>query len=780
MFSSYIKIALRNLKRNKGCSAINIFGLAVGIACCMIILFWVQDEFSYDDFHENKTEIFRVVQKWDGENGEEGQAWVPGMLGPLLKRDYPEIQKATRVLFRPPKQVSFGEKSFIHRCAVVDPSFFSIFSFPFLSGKKDAALKDPGSVVISQSMAERIFGPEDPLGQILKYDDKHVLKITGVFADVPARSHLRFDFCVPYSILPASFPQWNNNDHKVYVQLTNANAYDSISSKISGVLKDHQERSESVLALQPLREIHLYALTGVDRITYITLFSAMALIVLLIACVNFMNLATAKAARRAKEVGLRKVVGSRKNQLITQFLSESMMLAFIAMIAGLFLTLFLLPFINTLVGHEINIEFSGRLILGIVSITVLTGLAAGGYPAFFLSSFNPVRVMQGLHGSDNRRRMAFFRKTLTVIQFSVSIFFIIAAASIHRQMAFTNNRDMGIEKDDIILLDMRGELKEKYDTVKNALLRQPSISSVTSMDIPPLIAWNNTTDDVEWDGMDPNSRLSFSIKTVDYDFLNAFDAEMASGRFFSEPYMTDASDAYVINETAAKAMGLESPLGTGMSLWGVRGKIIGLVKDFNFSSLRHDISPLVLRVRPNRANYVCIRVMPGSGHMMGAIDSIKGTFTDIIPAYPFTYSFLSDEYKGMYANENLTGTITLCITSLMIIISCLGLLGLVSFMTEQKKKEIGVRKVLGASVDQIVSMLSHDFMKKIMISNVIAWPFAYYFINRWLGGFAYRIDLNFDVFVYAAILSIVLALATVSYQSVKAATADPVDSLKYE
>jgi len=780
MLSSYIKIALRNLKRHKGYSTINIFGLAVGMACCMIILFWVQDEFSYDDFHENETEIFRVVQKWDGDQGEMGQEWIPGSVAPLLKSDYPEIQKATRVLFRLPKQISSGEKSFIKTCAIVDPSFFSIFSFPFVSGNKDAALKNPDSVVISESMAAKIFGPMNPLGQTLKYDDTHVLKITGIFADVPVHSHLQFDFCLPYSILPASYPQWNNNDHIVYVQLTNANEYDSINSKISGVLKNHQERCESVLALQPLNEVHLYALSGIDRMTYITIFSAMALIVLLIACINFMNLATAKATQRAKEVGLRKVIGSRKNQLITQFLSESMILAFIAMIAGLFLTLFLLPFVNNIVGQEINLEFSSRLILGIVSMTLLTGFIAGSYPAFFLSSFNPVNVMKGIHGSDNRTRIALFRKTLTVVQFSISIFFIIAAISIYRQMAFANSRDMGIDKNNIILLDMRGELKEKYETVKTALLRQPSISSVTSIDIPPLIAWNNTTDDVEWDGMDPNSRLSFSIKTVDYDFLNTFDAEMASGRFFSKSHITDASDAYVINETAAEAMGLDSPLGTGTSLWGVEGKIIGLVKDFHIASLRRDISPLILRVRANKANYVCIRIMPGSGHMMGAIESIRETFADIIPAYPFSYSFLADEYNGMYANENLTGAITLCITILMIIISCLGLLGLASFMAEQKRKEIGVRKVLGASVNQIVSMLSNDFIKRILISNVIAWPVAYYFVNRWLGDFAYRIDLRFDVFVYAALISIVLALATVSYQSIRAASANPIDSLKYE
>ncbi|MFC2133182.1 ABC transporter permease [Bacteroidota bacterium] len=780
MFINYFKITFRNLLKNKGYAAINIFGLAVGIACCMIILFWVQDEFSYDNFHLNKSDIFRVIQQWNNKPDLPGQDWIPGPVAPLLKSEYPEILDATRLVIRNREQISAGEKSFINTCAAVDPSFFSIFSFPFLNGNKETALNNPNSIVISASMAEKIFGTANSVGKILKYDNGIDLTITGVFTDVPVNSHLQFDFCVPYSLFHESFAHWDNNDHKVYVQLTSADKSDDVNSKISDILKNHQTRAESILILQPLKDIHLYALTGVDRITYIYIFAAMAAIVLLIACINFMNLSTAKVARRAKEVGLRKVIGSSKRQLITQFLSESMILAFIAMTIGLLLAVFLLHFVTDIVGHEIKMQFSSIIVISILSITLLTGIIAGSYPAFFLSSFNPVCVMKGLHGSDSRTRIALFRKTLTVVQFSISIFFIISAISIYRQMTYTNSRDMGIDKDNLILLDMRDALKEKYETIKEVLLQQPSINSITSIDIPPLIYWNNTTDAVEWEGMNQNNRLSFSVKTVDYDFLKTFDAEMAAGRFFSKTYITDASDGYIINEAAARAMGLDSPLGTGVSLYGVQGKIIGIVKDFHLESLRENISPVILRIRRNKANYVCIRIMPGVGNKIEVIDSIRKTFAKIIPSYPFYYSFLANEYSGLYEDETLTSKITLYITLLMIVISCLGLLGLASFMTEQRKKEIGMRKVLGASVKQIVVMLSNDFVKRILISNIIAWPIAYYFVNNWLDNFAYHTELKLDVFIYAGLLSIFLSIATVSYQSIKASLANPIESIKYE
>ena len=780
MFRNYVKVALRNLVRYKTYSLINVAGLAIGLACCILTLLWIQYEMSFDGFHENGDRLYRVIEQWRKGGDFAGQEWTPGPLGPALKGGYPEVVNSTRFLHLKAKQVSDGRKSLLGSGCAVDPVFFAMFSFPFMKGDLRTALSDPHSIVVSEELATKYFDTDDPLGKTLRIEDEADFRVTGVMKNVPGNSHFAFDFCVPYQIYSGRFQNWGDNNHETYVQLQWDCDYRKVSREISGVLRDHDPQSRSVLALQPLSRVHLYSLEGVSRITYVYMFSALALLVLLVACINYMNLSTARSAKRVREVGIRKTVGSSRAQLVQQFLGESVVLSFIAFCLGILLVTLVLPAVNASLGTELKIRFSWAACSAFFCMAMVTGIVSGSYPAFFLSAFSPIVTLKSPTQAARNSRSPILRKVLVIAQFSLSVFFIICVIVLYRQMNFMKSMDMGVSKDDIVLLDMRQGLRNNFGTVKHELLKNPDIVSVTAIDIPPLIAWNNTTDVVDWEGKNAGEMTDMEVKTVDYDFLGTFRPTLTAGRFFSSDVITDTSDAYIINETAARVMGMSSPLGKRLTLWSKPGTIIGVVKDFHTMSLHSRIEPLILRCRVNFGNYACVRLRPGVSDVAGTTGFMKNTIAGLVPDYPFTYKMLSDEYNALYENDGVMTSIILWLTCLTISISCMGLFSLSLFIAESSTKEISIRKIFGASAASIFRMLVKDFTKWILIANVIAWPLAYYAVHVWLRNFAYAASVGIWIFVFSGCLALIIALLTVSYTVVKTSRANPADGLRYE
>lgn len=779
MIKNYTKITFRNLKKHKFYSFINITGLAIGIACCLIIFLWTQNELGYDRFHENAGELYRIAQ----ESPQGGKVFhfaaTPSGLGPFLKEQYPEIIHSAR---HTPTRWDIGRKEihFRERVALVDESFLQMFSFPLLEGTPQAALEDPYSIVISEEMKKKYFAGEDPLGKTLRVGERLDLNVTGVIQDIPKDSHLRFDCLVPFMLLGEfdfNMKDWENNNYWTYIQLTENASSQEVEAKISGIIQKHVPRSSSVLHLQPVVRIHLYALGGGGLITYIYIFSGMAVFILLIACINYMNLSTARSANRAREVGIRQVVGANRTQLIKQFMGESILYAFIALIIGLIILHLVLPTFSQLAEKPLRMDYSVSIILVLIGLTLFTGILAGVYPAFVLSSFQAIRALKGALKS--RGGNALFRRILVVTQFSLSIFLIIGTLFVFRQINFMMNMELGYHKENILLVPMRSQLTRNYQVFKTKLQENPNIISMTRANTTPDIKQSSIADyDITWDGREEGDNFpGINIMGVDADYLRTFQIEMAEGRFFSEQLQTDSTDSWVINEAAAAAMGLESPLGKGVYWSDNKGKIIGVIKDFHFSSLHEEIEPLLMRMDWGLDN-ICIRIRPDN--ISGTIAFIKNTLKDLLPSYAFEYEFLDNRIENLYLAEQRMEKILIFSTIIATFISCLGLLGLASFTAEQRTKEIGIRKVLGSTVAGVVFLLSKEFIKWVLLANLIAWPAAYFAVHNWLQNFAFRTNIGWEIFLLSGSMALVISLFTVCYQSIKAAVANPVDSLRYE
>ncbi len=779
MIKNYLRITFRNLKKHKFYSFINITGLAIGIACCLIIFLWVQNELGYDRFHKNAGELYRIFQ----ESPQGGRVFrfsaTPSGLGPLLKEQYPEVVHFAR--HTPTRwDIGRGDIYFRESAALVDDSFLQMFSFPLLEGTPQAALEDPYSIVISEEMRDKFFPGEDPLGQILRVGEGLDLKVTGVLQDIPKDSHLQFDCLVPFKLLGDfgfDMKDWGNNNWWTYIQLTEGASSQEVEEKISGIIQEHVPRSSSVLHLQPVVRIHLYALEGGGLITYIYIFSGMAIFILLIACINYMNLSTARSASRAREVGIRQVVGANRIQLIKQFMGESVYYTFFALIIGLTILHLLLPTFSQLAGRPLSMDYSISMILVLIGLTLFTGILAGVYPAFVLSSFQAIGALKGALKSKGGR--ALFRRILVVTQFSLSIFLIIGTLFVFRQIDFIMKRELGYEKENIVCMPMRGQLYRNYQVYKTKLLENPSIISMTRANTTPDIKQSSIADyDITWDGREEGDNFEgINIMGVDADYLKTLQIEMAEGRFFSEQIQTDLTDSWVINEAAATAMGLESPLGIGVYWSEYKGKIIGVIKDFHFSSLHEEIEPLLMRMNWGVDN-ILVRIR--SDNIPATIGFMQKTLKDLFPHYAFEYEFLDARIENLYRTEQRMEKILTFSTIIAIFISCLGLLGLASFTAEQRTKEIGIRKVLGSTVAGVVFLLSKEFIKWVLLANLIAWPVAYYAVHNWLDNFAFRTRIGWEIFLFSGCLALVISLLTVCYQSIKAALANPIDSLRYE
>ena len=796
MLKNYLKIALRNIRRHKGYSFINIFGLSIGITCTILMLIYVHHELSYDRFHKNAENIYRVTNKKEMD----WNALSPGALKSALLADFPEVVRAVRVCpwggyidFN--GSINYeGNRYIENKFLIVDPEFLDIFTFPLISGDSKKALSEPFSVVLTQEMAEKYFSNEDPMGRILKFDNRYDYKITGILKNVPANSHFVFDFLISLETMyytsyrgrKSALINWSHWFSATYIQLEKNCNPNVLENKLQALVKKHiGERSKNEFHLQTLTKIYLNPLNPpmgkTSDIRYIYLFSVIAFIIMLIACFNYINLSTAHSARRLKEIGIRKIVGADRPHLIRQFLGESILFAIIAFILSITFVELILPAFGSLIDRELNFGFfyDSWILLALICIIALVGIISGSYPALFLSSLSPLNTLKGGFKIGSKKSSG-VRNSLVIIQFVFSIGLIICTFTIYNQLSYIKNRDLGFKKNHIIIIPVTEmNLERDYEPFKNELSQYSQISDISvSSKLPSLITGGGGA---KWEGK-TDENIRFTRGFVDYDFLDLYGIELLEGRNFSKRIPADIEQAYILNKSAVKAIGWEVPIGKRFNQWGKEdGVVIGVVDDFHFLPLHQKIEPLVLSLIQNdweEARFFSIKISPSD--IASTLSFIEEKFKEFSPDSPFSYSFLDEIIDRMYRSERKLGQSFIYFTLIAVLIACLGLFGLTSFTAEQKTKEIGIRKVLGASVSNIFLLLTKEFAKCVLIANIIAWPIAYYAMHRWLQGFAYRINIGPWTFILAAALALIIALLTVSYQAIKAATANPVDSLRYE
>ncbi len=800
MIKNYLKIAFRNLTRQKGYSFINITGLAIGMACAIFILLWVQDELNYDRFHQNKDNIFRVVTLFNEEGNTVYGEQTPAPVASFLKNNFPEIQEATTVNLgwltgNSRNIIKFGEKSFYTDDLILtDPSFFDIFSFPFLQGDKNTALENPNSVILTHSIAEKCFGSEDPMSKTIQVDG-NPMTVTGVIADVPQNSHLRFDVVLPLIYARNTnrgffLTKWDSYAFTTYVSLQDGVAINEINQKIDDLIRKNDPDfgdTAAYIFLQPLSKIRLFNVDGsVGFMRYVYIFSTIALIILLIACVNYMNLSTARSGKRAKEIGLRKVVGSKRANIIRQFFSESMLYAFISFIISVYIVITLLPQFNELTGKHIAFNtVNPGFLFGFVFVALFTGIIAGSYPALYLSSFTPIDILKKSKSTGAKKSL--LRKMLVIFQFSLSIGLIICMTIVSAQVGYMRNAEIGFEKENVITLPISGKIENIVESFKNELKQNPDIVSVSLKSSSPLSS-GPFSGSISWERKNPDLQVDWCHPMVDHDYFKTLNMKIVDGRDFSKKIQSDLQEGFILNEEAVKQGNIENPVGKQITVNSKNGIIIGVVKNAQLSSLRFTISPQVYHLsRTFREQFQTVFIKIDSGEddhpfnkIAASLAHVERVWKKFMPDSPFEYRFLDEMLENQYRTEMRISSILNTFTVLAIFLSCLGLLGLTSFMAEQRTKEIGVRKALGASVTGIVILLSKEFAKWVLLANVVAWPLAYYFMNKWLQEFAYRIDIGIGTFLASAVIALIIALLTVSFLTIKAALANPINSLRYE
>jgi putative ABC transport system permease protein len=818
MLKNYFKVAWRNIVRQKGYSFINLFGLAIGLACCLMILLYVRNERSFDQYHEHKARIFRVEPQFLEPDGSVriGFASLASGIVPLLQKEFPEIEHIAQLL-QPVEfgdmQVSSGERRFIeNRFFLSESDMFNILSLPLLKGDPKTALQNPNDLVISASMAKKYFGAEDPVGKLLKITHPvfgvALLRVAGVMRDSPANTHVHFDF-IGSLLLLKSKPDWaeylfgtkNLTDNVTYAYLRLAAAADpaAVSARFAAFIDrvipprpDDSGRLVKVskffrLILRPVTDIHLNAhnpneleVNG-DR-TYVAFFLVIAFFILFLACINYTNLATARASKRAREVGLRKVVGGNRGMLAVQFLSESLLITFIALLLSLVLVWLFLPFFSNLFGSKLGFFtiLKPPFLLMLAWILAITALCAGLYPALYISSFKPATILKGelTRGSGGAR----LRKALVVFQFAISVLLIISVGISLRQIRFFRHADLGLDRKNILLLPMDEAILKNWQDTKAGLLKSPYVKAVTISKRAPSERLQDAPGfSIEVKGQKIQSTFFMPHNRIDFDFFETYGIPIVAGRDFSRDHPTDANAAFIINETAVRQLGWESPeeaVGKPMNAGDRPGQIIGVVADFNYESLHNKIPAILTYIAPDMANTISIRMRPGNHR--NAIRDVRQVWERYNPGSPFRFDFLDERLNALYRNEqhmmDMLGTFSV----LAVIIASLGLFGLASFAAAKRTKEIGVRKVFGAPTTKIVAILASEFVWLVGFANLIAWPLAYLAMKRWLQGFAYRVPVDWAVFAAAGLLTLVIAMVTVSWQSIRAAQANPVDSLRYE
>ena len=797
MIRNYLKIAFRNLVRNKVYSFINIGGLAVGMAVAMLIGLWIYDEFSANKHHKNYESLYQVKmhQTFDGHRGT--QDALPYPMGEELKAKYPDFQAVAMSDWGKNSSLVIGNKKFLKDGHYIGAEAIDMFSLTVLNGDKNP-LKEPYSIVLTEETAQTMFGKQDPIGQTLRMDNVVDLKVTAVVAKQPKNATLQFDYLIPWLLQAKLNPEqikreetaWDSNSYQVFVQLKEGIEPAKTNAKIKGLVLSHLMDNELMkknikpeVFIHPMAKWRLYSVfeEGVNTggfIKYVKLFAIFGLFILVIACINFMNLSTARSEKRAKEVGVRKAVGSGREQLIGQFLSESLLIAFFALLLALSLVFVSLPYFNTLTEKAMTVQLDNPIFWVIMLVfTLFTGLLAGSYPALYLSSFNPVQILKG--GVHVGKGAALPRKILVITQFTFSIVLMIGTIIIYQQIQYGKNRPIGFDNKGLISVNNSKDLLKNFEPLRNELLASGMVSSVCKSNSPPAQIYSNQNG-WEWKNSTPEDKGSiFNIIATSYDYVKTMGIKVKEGRDFSREFSTDSSGV-ILNEAAVKRMGLKNPVGELLKKDGSNLKVIGVIPDINMESPFRAISPLVIFFDKTWVNFLNVRINPNVP-ASEAIAKMTPIFDKYNPGFPFDYKFADLEYAKKFNYEELIGNLSLIVSILAIFISCLGLFGLASFMAEQRTKEIGIRKVLGASIGNIWGLLSQDFVKLVIVACVVASPIAYYGMSKWLEDYKeYKIEIGVGVFVTVLVLALAITLLTVSYQAIKAALMNPVKSLKSE
>jgi putative ABC transport system permease protein len=793
MLQNYFKIAWRNFVRDKQFSLLNLTGLSVGLACTLLIYLWVDDELQVDRFHEKDSQLFQVMVKGQSGNGISVATQTPAPLADALAKEMPEVEYATAIQpsFSGKYTLSAGEKVTKATGLYVSKDYFNVFSWHLLQGNKDQVLADKGSVVLSKAMALQLFGTtQNVVGKKVDWQHDKQLLVSGIVDAPPANSSIQFDFLLPFELFldaNAYEKEWGNSDPSTYVVLKAGANVEQFNNKIADFLKTKRKKTKSTLLVRHFSDGYLYGSyeNGVQsggRIAYVKLVSVIALFILIIACINFMNLSTAKASKRMKEVGIRKCVGASRTTLVFQYLGESMLLAFCSLVVATILVTFLLPYFGEVTGKRLSIYAGIGIIIPFLAITLFTGLLAGSYPALYLSGFNPVAVLKGK--LKNSVGELWVRKGLVVFQFTLSVVFIIAAIVVYQQIAFIQTKDKGFNKDNIISFSAEGMKEENMNTFLAGIetfiaeaKNTPGVLDASSMDHGSIVGDYGTTGDINWTDKKPEANISFGNIGINYSLIETLGMKMAAGRSFSRQLSSDSSEI-IFNETAIKAMGLTDPIGKTVHMWDKDRKIVGIVKDFHYESLHENVRPFAFRLEPLLTYRFVVKIKGGMEQSTVAV--LQKLYQQYYPGFAFDYQFLDQDYQAQYTAERQVAQLSLWFTGLTILICVLGLFGLAAFNAERRFKEIGIRKVLGATVGSVVMMLSKDFLKLVLAAILIAFPLAWLATNQWLNGFAYRIQPGGTVFVAGGALMLGITLLTISFQSIKAALANPVKSLKME
>jgi len=789
MIKNYLLIALRNLRKNKVFSFINILGLALGMACSLLILLWVRDEQSINKFHINRNQLYTIYERQYYDNKIDAIYSTPGLMSDEMKRVLPDIQYATGFAWNNTNTFQVGDKIQKEEGNHAGADFFKMFTYPLLEGTAATALNSPVNIAISRKMANDFFGsPKDAIGKTIRYENSKEFTVTAVFENVPENASVKFDYLINWQFFIDEnnwMKSWGNNGPNTFVMLRPGADPVAFEKKITHFLDNYNKEQDNSfriqLGMQRFDAMYLHSefkngQQSGGRIEYVRLFSIIAIFILLIACINFMNLTTARSVKRAKEIGIRKVVGAVRGSLIRQFIGEAVLLAFFAVVIALLLAALLLPTFNELTGKHIILPLSATdFWISIIALTLVTGFLSGSYPALFLSSFNPVKVLKGTLRFSSKA--ALFRKGLVVFQFVLSIVLIVGTIVISKQVNYIQTKSLGYDRENLIYIPIEGDLSKNYLLYKEQASKMPGIKLVTRISQSPTEI-DNGTGGVDWEGKDPNTRPMFTQIATGYDFTKTMSAHMSQGRDFSKEFATD-SVGYILNEEALKKISYKDPIGKPLTFWGKKGKIIGVMKNFHFNSLHEPIKPLVIRLG-EKDDYGSILIRTEAGKTKQALASLEVLSKQLNPKFPFSYQFSDDEYQKLYRSEQVISKLSGYFSFLAIFISCLGLLGLAMFTAEQRTREIGIRKVLGASASSLFTLLSKEFLVFVLVALIIASPIAWLMMNKWLQDYAYRIDVSWWMFVIAGTLAILIALLTVSFQAIRAALANPVKSLRTE
>ena len=785
MFRHNLLLTFRNFKRFKGSFFINLVGLSTGLACAILIFLWVGDEFKVDKFHSNGARLYQVMANHHQPERIVTVESTPGLLAEALVDEVPGIEFATSTSnSNETFMLSLAEAHVKGKGKFASKDFFNVFSYPVIQGSKDQVLTNRNAIVISETLAKNLFGQStDVVGKTVEWsiqNFKHIVAVTGVFQDVPDYSSDQFDFVLSFEFFQdniVSYPTWNNNYANTFLVLQNGSDIQEVALKIEDFVKKHQADSNIKLFLQAYSDRYLYGsyengtVSG-GRNSYVTLFSIIAGFILVIACINFMNLSTAKASRRIKEVGIKKAVGAFRHTLVKQYLGESMLMAFVSLFIALILVQLLLPAFNNITGKNLSLSLDKYGTLVLLGGTIFTGLVSGSYPALYLSGFNPASVLKGqLHSSAGE---VFIRKGLVIFQFALSVILIVSVLVVYKQIEFVQNKNLGYDKDNVIYFEQEGKVMKSRDALLDELKKIPGVTSASLSNYK--IGEESWTYGVTWEGND-NYNLQFMELSVGYDALEMLGIDVKEGRSFSRQFSSDSS-GIIFNEAAIKAMGIEDPVGKKVKHYTGEKTITGVVKDFHYKSLYNAVGPMLILFKPDETRYVTVKIQ--AGHEQETIANLQNFYKAFNPGYTLDYKFMDEDYQELYAAEMRVSTLSKYFAGLAIIISCLGLLGLAAFTAERRVKEIGIRKILGSSESQIVLLLSRDFTLMISMAIAIALPISYVLAKSWLDDFQFKIELQLWYFLAAGILALCIGWITVASQTIKAAKANPAQSLRSE